>query len=361
MNRVVDNIILLMLGMTLVFGEADTTAPVLVFLLAFTTAALGVSITEGKKFLPVGVAFFIMCFLLPELVFFLPILLYYMYQYLKELQRPILRTAACALPFLVVLASGIYRGNEIFLWLVLCALAVLLSHRTNRVEELQRDMIRMRDADTELNLALREKNKSLREKQDYEIYLATLRERNRIAREIHDNVGHMLSRSILQVGALGTVYKNEEALHEQLVGINDTLNQAMNSIRESVHDLHDDSVDLRQAVEEIMRTMQEKYTIRVDYDMSGAVPRNVKYCFITTIKEAMSNVVKHSDADSIEIVLREHPGFYQLFIGDNGTCKHEIAEDGIGLANMRERVAALDGTIHITHEKGFRIFISVKK
>jgi signal transduction histidine kinase len=40
------------------------------------------------------------------------------------------------------------------------------------------------------------------EKQDYEIYLATLRERNRIAREIHDNVGHMLSRSILQIGAL---------------------------------------------------------------------------------------------------------------------------------------------------------------
>ena len=59
---------------------------------------------------------------------------------------------------------------------------------------------------------LQEKNKNLMEKQDYEIYLATLRERNRIAREIHDNVGHMPSRSILQMGALITIHK-EEPLH----------------------------------------------------------------------------------------------------------------------------------------------------
>ena len=45
---------------------------------------------------------------------------------------------------------------------------------------------------------LTQKNKDLLEKQDYEIHVATLKERNRIAREIHDNVGHMLSRSLLQ-------------------------------------------------------------------------------------------------------------------------------------------------------------------
>ena len=69
--------------------------------------------------------------------------------------------------------------------------------------------------------------------------MATLKERNRIAREIHDNVGHMLSRAILQMGALSTVYE-EEPLHGQLLKVNDTLNLAMNNIRESVHDLHDD-------------------------------------------------------------------------------------------------------------------------
>lgn len=94
--------------------------------------------------------------------------------------------------------------------------------QNGRILYLEQEMIRLRDTSTELNLVLQEKNKNLMEKQDYEIYLATLRERNRIAREIHDNVGHMLSRSILQMGALITIHK-EEPLHGQLAGVGETL------------------------------------------------------------------------------------------------------------------------------------------
>ena len=68
----------------------------------------------------------------------------------------------------------------------------------------------------------------------------------------------------------------------------------------------------------------------------------------------------------MDIVLREHPGFYQLFISDNGTVKtlraqENGAESGIGLYNMRERVEGLGGTIHFSDEQGFRIMISIKK
>ena len=51
--------------------------------------------------------------------------------------------------------------------------------------------MKLRDDSTEKNLLLEEKNHMLVEKQNYEIYTATLKERNRIAREIHDNVGHL--------------------------------------------------------------------------------------------------------------------------------------------------------------------------
>ncbi len=149
----------------------------------------------------------------------------------------------------------------------------------------------MRDTDTELKLVMEQRNRELLEKQDNEIYLATLRERNRIAREIHDNVGHMLSRSILQVGALATICK-EETIRQQLAGINDTLNQAMNSIRESVHDLHDDAIDLRQAAYEAVKDMRKNYDVHIEYDMSAHIPRNVKYCFIAIVKEGMSNIIK---------------------------------------------------------------------
>ena len=359
MNRLVDIVILLLLGMGFQLRENSEMIPVLVMLVGLILAALSLYLSNDRKFAVLAVAGFVAVFFLPEVLFFLPILIYF------GVQNRILWMAAGAFPVIVQAVSGVYTVEDMIWFALIAGLSVLLALRTGKIERLQAQMIRMRDSSTELNLALQEKNRNLREKQDYEIYLATLRERNRIAREIHDNVGHMLSRSILQMGALGTIYK-EEPLHGQLSSVNDTLNQAMNSIRESVHDLHDDSVDLHHAVLEATKDMKDSYRVEIDYDMSKAVPRNVKYCFISTVKEAMSNVVKHSDADRVDIVLREHPGFYQLFISDNGTVKTpggagKNSESGIGLYNMRERVEGLGGTIHFSDEQGFRIMISIKK
>ena len=110
------------------------------------------------------------------------------------------------------------------------------------------------------------------------------------------------------------------------------------------------------------KEMQENYHVRIDYDATNNLPRNVKYCFITTVKEAMSNIVKHSNADKIDIVVREHPGFYQLSIEDNGTkIRSNLESGGIGLSNMKERVEALNGTLRIQTEQGFKIFISIRK
>ena len=313
---------------------------------------------------------FAVCFILPELCFFVPVLLY------DCAEKKEMRLWFLSVPGL----AFFYREQIIrqsFLWAadgMLIVAAILLACRTGRILYLEQEMIRLRDTSTELNLVLQEKNKNLMEKQDYEIYLATLRERNRIAREIHDNVGHMLSRSILQMGALITIHK-EEPLHGQLAGVGETLNQAMNSIRESVHDLHDESIDLRQSIAEATREMKEHYQLTVDYDMSPEIPRNVKYCFITAVKEAMSNIAKHSDADKISVILREHPAFYQMTVEDNGTVgrkgqsgplwEEEVVrmdgKEGIGLSNMKERVQALGGTFRIHTEKGFVIFISIPK
>ena len=277
----------------------------------------------------------------------------------------------CQMVWFVQGEIGVFR---FVLWCFTLILAAIFSVRTERSLKLAQEVIHLKDSSTELRLAMQKRQQDLLEKQDYEIHLATLQERNRIAREIHDNVGHMLSRSILQMGALITIHK-EEPLHGQLAGVGETLNQAMNSIRESVHDLHDESIDLRQSIAEATREMKEHYQLTVDYDMSPEIPRNVKYCFITAVKEAMSNIAKHSDADKISVILREHPAFYQLTVEDNGTVgrkgqsgllwEEEVVrmdgKEGIGLSNMKERVQALGGTFRIHTEKGFVIFISIPK
>lgn len=304
----------------------------------------------------------------PAFGIFLPFLFYE----LKLSAIPYLWIAALPLPFL-----SFRDGQYSFLVLLLYVFAWICAVKTCKLLELEKNFKILRDTTTEYNLLLNQKNKDLLEKQDYEIHVATLKERNRIAREIHDNVGHMLSRSILQSGALLAINQQEQ-LKEPLLSLKDSLTLAMNAIRESVHDLHDDAIDLEHTISGLFDDFTD-YQFRFEYDMGPVVPASVKYCFIAIIKEALSNIAKHSNATEIQLVLREHPRLYQLTIEDNGNklsgrqnfpaaSSNEIpgnthpfrqSPSGMGLLNMQERVESLHGHLSITTEQGFRIFVSI--
>ena len=243
---------------------------------------------------------------------------------------------------------------ELFGFLTAC----LLSSETYSRECLEEQLQRTQDDSTERDLLLTEKNRSIQERQDYEIYTATLRERNRIAREIHDNVGHLLSRSILLVGAAKAVSR-EASLAPTLDSLDATLNSAMDSIRASVHDLRDEAVNLDEAV----RSLTESFAFcPVDYvyDAGRYVPRDVKYAFISIVKEALSNIMRHSSATKVSLTIREHPALYQLCVEDNGTQIRE-SKGGMGLTNMRDRVEKLNGNIHFFTENGFKILVTIPK
>ena len=152
------------------------------------------------------------------------------------------------------------------------------------------------------------------------MHLETLQERNRIAREIHDHVAHMLTRGILQVGALQAANKSAY-LQAHIDSIQETLNIAMTNIRTSVHDLHDESIDLKTAIDEMLSRFPS-YSFFFQYDIKQDVKKEIKYCILAVIKEALNNIVKHSNADEVVIKFFEHPGFYQLIIGDNRSEEH---------------------------------------
>lgn len=263
--------------------------------------------------------------------------------------------SGCVCMFLSLADNSVIGGIFIIL-LVVCA--TLLQYAIVRNSQLIEELKTIRDSSKERELLVEEKNRTLRDNQDAQIYMATLKERNRIAREIHDNVGHMLTRSILQVGAIKTINTND-VLAEPLNGLHETLNTAMASIRSSVHDLHDESIDLRSAITEITASVSE-FIINLDYDMGYDIPRNIKYCFISIIKEAVNNAIKHSNATRMDILVQEHPAFYQLLIQDNGT-DITLSCDGIGLTNMKDRVNSLNGNIKISTDNGFKILISIIK
>lgn len=254
--------------------------------------------------------------------------------------------------------------NDILEVVLLMAFAVMLSYFTELLLGYQMKLHSMRDASMEHDMLMEQMNHQLIEKQNAQIYNATLKERNRIAREIHDNVGHMITRSILQVGAIGVI-NTDEKLKAPIADLKSTLDTAMDSMRKSVHDLYDESVDLRQAIAKLKPT-DSAFAFSLEYDCEDDVPRDVKYAFIAIAKEAVNNAVKHSNGDEIRIIVREHPAFYQLEIMDNGTSADERSltgetGDGIGIKNIKERVAAIGGTMRIKADDGFMIFVTLMK
>lgn len=353
MQVIIDKLLLFAGGCILLFFLPVTVESVASMLAALTLSSLGSFMEYRRVSLLFALLFTASALFFPLCCLYLPLLYYDVF-----FSSPPGWWALCLLGPAVQheKLSPLYLG----LLALLLLTALLLKKRTQSEQELKKESLRTRDAGRELSLLLERKNRDLMEKQDYEIRLATLNERNRIAREIHDSVGHMLSRSILQTGALLAVNR-DEMVNEHLLGLKDTLSQAMDSIRESVHDLHDDSVDLSVQITALL----QEFTfcpVSLDYDMESDVEKDVKYCFLAVVKEALNNIMKHSNATKASITLREHPALYQLIIRDNGTTAAQPKQsDGLGLRNMAERVEALQGHFHVTFQDGVTLFLSIPK
>lgn len=356
MSTYIDSLIIFILCILLFPAGLFDALHITLFLCLFALFCF-IMVAKNEKFsLLLGILTLLMTILVPELAIFLP-LHFYIYFYRKQYTIPIL--------YLIPIINWLTKNNVLsnLLIIPLILLSLYLAYQTGKRLELQNTLNISRDASVEHELILKEKNRQLLENQDDQIYIATLKERNRIAREIHDNVGHMLSRSILQVGAMLAICK-DETLKPHLVTLKETLDTAINSIRNSVHDLHDESVDLKNALENLV----ESFTfcsVQLDCEISKHISKEIKYCFLAITKEALNNTMKHSNATKITITVKEHPAFYQLLIEDNGTKKGTesatVDTSGIGLSNMKERVENLHGIIHINQDNGFRIFVSIQK
>ena len=352
MNRLIDKVaILLMCMMSLTMSDSFMEPVILV--LVGVTASAAAQLLTGRIAASVIIAACSLLFgVFPLFFCMMPLMLY---DALWE------KKWWLVLPAAVVLVNiGDMKILQIAMTLIALAVTIIIFLRVSGLEQTVTKLTLLRDEIAGKNRQLGEQNLRLAQAQDNEIHLATLKERNRIAREIHDNVGHMLTRSLLQAGALLVINKDDE-LREPLESLKSTLDSAMTSIRESVHDLHDDSIDLKKVIEESISTVDSRFTVTLDCDVSEYMAGNVKLCMIGVVKEGLSNAVKHSTGDKISIIVREHPGFYQLMLEDNGSCS-EIKESGIGLKNMRDRVEALKGRISLTpSQEGFKIFVSIPK
>jgi signal transduction histidine kinase len=352
MNKLIDKLIIFVFCLALYLTTMNNVYMIAMVLVAVIFSAFSSYLEEGRITAGIFGVYVVFCFFEPTILVFLPLMCYdvliskYKWLWLLSL-----------LPFIT--SINLLIGTANVLIPVFIIVAYFLKKRTLSLEKMKKDYFKLHDDAKETSLQMEKKNQVLMEKQDYELNLATLKERNRIARDIHDNVGHMLSRCILQTGALLVVSKDEQ-IKEGLESITDTLSEAMNSIRDSVHDLHDESIDLQVELQTLINNFKF-CNVKFDYDMEKKLENELKYCVIAVVKEALSNIIKHSDATSVALTVREHPGLYQLVIQDNGTQTAYRDDRGMGLKNIFDRITSFNGNVHISTDNGFRIFISVPK
>jgi signal transduction histidine kinase len=184
-------------------------------------------------------------------------------------------------------------------------------------------------------------------------------ERRRLARELHDETGQALSSILLGLKSLEDQVGSAEA------------RTAVSNVRELVvstlHDVRRLAVELRPkvlddfglvaALERLTETFGAQTGIGVRFQSglpAGRLPADVETALYRIVQESLTNIVKHSRARNISIVLVRKPGAVAAVIEDDGEGfdSGSVRDGGYGLVGMRERVGLLDGRLQIESSEG---------
>ena len=374
MNRLFDKSIVLACCIAAALGLAVDARLVAAFCLGVVVASLA-EVAQGERARraseAASYAYVIVAVFVPSFASFAPLALY---DIARRVRREHAWVAlgggaifACAL--VAYAHAGALPTRTLLLTAILSIAATLLSLRTAQLEREQERMRRIRDQLQERALALEARNRDLADRQDYEVELATLAERARIAREIHDNVGHQLTRASLQTEALRVVHANEPGVAADFADVKCTVDEALQLVRSSVHALNDNAADLSVQLERIVEDVRSNGGPQIELEvLAEHAPANVVNCFAAVLREALSNTMRHARAQNVTVRCMEHPSFYQLIVTDDGTgaakTNSQGIAEGMGLGSMRERVEALGGTFTAgprAGAPGWRVFATIPK
>ncbi len=260
-------------------------------------------------------------------------------------------------------------GNAGYILFFFTLLAVYHAVKTSSHKKSEHSLIDRYDNAREDFINTKRLGEEIMKNADNEVYLARLKERNRIAREIHDNVGHMITRVIVQVQALSIINKDPK-VSEQLASVSETLDLAMTGIRKSVHELHDDSIDLSLAIHEIAGTLPQSFDTDITTSIDSPADNNTKSVILGIIKEAVTNISKYSKGDKVRIEVIENNTFWRVRVWDNGSNPERellltdeyFSSGGLGLTNIATRAKSLGGRASlISNAEGFEIITTLPK
>lgn len=289
------------------------------------------------------VAFIILIFTIPSAVTYIPLLVY------------------CAIhlryPWGIASAMTLVTAQSV-LTPALTVLAIYLAVRTRLDTYFQERSMHTLDVLESDKLNLRRQQLQL--KKDYlkNVELATLTERNRIAHRLHDTLGHLISSSILQLEAL-RIMSQEALVQTRLETLSDAMQEGMNDIRQTLHNLYDESFNLQTRVEQACQPLDNRH-FTMQYALDSPLDLSFKIDILSIVQELVANCQKHSNATTVHLSIIEQIAFYTITYTDNGSLIHSDYH-GIGLLSMQETARKYGGNLTLHTDNGFTVHITLMK
>ncbi|HJE20635.1 MAG TPA: histidine kinase [Aliicoccus persicus] len=267
-----------------------------------------------------------------------------------------------AAPFMkqyMPLSMLVYVFELEFFLIIFGLFSILIIYLITRIEALEQENNEIRDRLTMDNLKLIEQRNALSNDVEKEIELASLSERNRIARDMHDAVGHSLSSGLLLLESLHHI-DDVDKIHRSLSSLQERLQTGMDDIRSSIHSLYSTSFDLKSRTEQLLDEMY-MFEKELHYKVSSQLPYQIKIDLVAIVKESLTNIKKHSDGKWVAVYIIETDKAITLKVVDNGTVK-DYSEYGMGLHSMKESVQKYGGIFNAGFQQhGYTVYVSINK
>lgn len=221
-------------------------------------------------------------------------------------------------------------------------------------EQLNNTNLELQRANTELEIYARETAK-----------MAETKERNRLAREIHDTLGHTLTGIIAGIDAAIAIQSiAPEQSREQLEMIGDVARQGMTDVRRSVSALRPDVLEKEELLSAIEHTVKEMAAAsRVDINFTNDAGKLIfnedeEEIIYRIIQESITNSIRHGKASQIDIHIKREYSVITITVKDNGIGTDEISY-GFGFTHMKERLDMIKGDLYLESKDGFLVVAKI--
>jgi two-component system, sensor histidine kinase and response regulator len=220
---------------------------------------------------------------------------------------------------------------------------------------LQTQNDRLQQAEADLRRAL-EQERMLNQRIEA---MTAIEERHRIARDIHDSLGHILVGLNIQMETALTLWQTAPDRAFEFLGEAKKLGtEALNAVRRSVTDIRSDPLQgqlLDRAISALIAEFHHTTGIAPECQLDLSLPfsNSVNTVVYRIVQEGLTNICKHAKATSVQLQIQTTPTELSLKLQDNGGgfCADEN-QNGFGLQGMRERVLAVGGQLEITSAPG---------